>query len=134
MTVKVLAFAVVILIFMATRSCYGKNRKRAALYKRKTGKNASSSENTASDEAGVQTEETDADEIKHRFRIYADGIENKMDAKKAEYYFNDTEGIFVKCDTKKGMLALIAKRDIEQNEIEAIAALAGIKITKIEEI
>lgn len=80
-----------------------------------------------------ETKDDESDDIKHCFMIYADGIENKMDSKRVEYYFNGTEGIFAKCDSRKGVLALIAKRDIQRSEIEAIAELAGIKITKIEE-
>jgi hypothetical protein len=113
MTIKILAFVFVVLIIIVTRNCYSRNTEL-------TGKKNIHKNNIN-------------DDIKHCFKIYADGIENKMDAERVEHYFNDNDGIFVKCDYSKGILALIAKRDIEESEIEAIAELADIKVTKIEE-
>ncbi|MCI1958503.1 MAG: hypothetical protein LKJ25_02640 [Clostridia bacterium] len=114
MTIKILAFVFVVLIIIVTRNCYSRNTEL-------TGKK------------NIRKNNNINNDIKHRFKIYADGIENKIDAERVEHYFNDNDGIFVKCDYSKGVLALIAKRDIEGSEIEAIAELADIKITKIEE-
>lgn len=131
MIIKAIAFAVVVFMFLITRSCYGRSTKRSktkSMVKKDTRKNI----DNQTEEDNVDGNDKNKEDIKHRFKVYSDGIDTKMDAKRVEFYFNDIEGIYAKCDRKNGVLVITCKRNIEKVEIESIAKLADIKITKIE--